>query len=138
MDVLKIKLKEDDNAERVCPGTIVALHGHHFDPGPWEKKNLKLYYYGETTEWDSEQFGEKRQGWVQVEVVANGDYTVSRLDNVAVNNIEYDIIIHYSELEVIVPCGKKSYKVLGDDYGLNPMRWFDTDELGFHSVKSDL
>ena len=49
-------------------------------------------------------------------------------------HITYDVIIDPCELEIMVPSGTKSYELIGDDYGLNPMRWFQMDEVGYHSL----
>ena len=79
----------------------------------------------------------QKKDWVQVDVVANGDYQKNELDGDDAKNIIYEIIIHCDQLEIIVPVGQKSFEVMGDDYGRCPLRWFEYDEVGFWSIKLD-
>ena len=70
----------DDNlSKKKYPpvGSVIALHGHHFDAHRWPNKERRVDFYGVVREWDTEQFGVERDEWVQVQVITNGDYVIN-------------------------------------------------------------
>ena len=128
---------EDEDVPPLDTGTVVALHGHHIDPNRWPDATKKIVFYGATVDWDEERFGVYKKNYVQVKINGNGDYVVNEIDNTDAKNIIFEIIVDRDEVEVILNSGQKSYEVFGDDYGLNPMRWFETNENGVHSLKEE-
>ena len=85
-------------------------------------------------ELDLERFPHKKENWVQIEVICNGDYVINRLQGHDNPNLVFDLTIHCSELELVAPAEMKSYEVFADDYGLNPMRWFSYHD-GYYKIK---
>ena len=78
---------------------------------------------------------EYKKNWVQVEILGNGDYTVSPIKGHDNPNILFDLILHAAHIEVILAAGQNKYEVFGDDYGLNPLRWFTVDSNGRYKIK---
>ena len=117
------------------PGSVIAIHGHHFDSERWRDISKKADFYGVVVDWDADAFPNKDKDWIQIQIVANGDYYINPLEGHNNPNIVFDLVIDPQEVEVIVPKGALTYEVYGDDYGKNPMRFFKANSEGFYTVK---
>ena len=122
---------------RIPPGTVIALNSHHVDANRFHRKNPPYNLYGVTVQWDEDRFGPERSRWVQVQAVANGEYTFEEDDSNNEKNIVFELVIKQKELEIIVNKGVINYIVEMDEYGLNPMRWFEADDDGFYTIKEE-
>ena len=117
------------------PGSVIALHGYHLDPHRFKDLSKKADFYGVIVPWDEDRFPNKEEDWVQVSVIANGEYVINHLEKIDSPNFLFELVIKNTELEVVVPAGSKSFEVFGDNYGLNPLRWFRCNQNGFYSVR---
>ena len=112
-------------------GSVVRVKTYHVDSNRFRSTVRAPYkLYGVVVQWDVDSFGLQNEDRVQVEVVANGEYTVEGDDSNNVTNIVFNVTLPVSEVDVIIQKGTINYIVANDEYGLNPICWVSVDDYG--------
>lgn len=137
MNSVKVHIiKEGENVavdhplgQDVKVGAVIACQGHHFDENRFDEFENPSTFYGIATDWQDERFGPETKGWIQVKVLADGDYCVNPEElSQYPEGIYYDFIVSKSQLRVVYPPGSDDHTKEIDEYGKSPMRFFVRNE----------
>ena len=103
-----------------------------------KKYNSKYpYFYGIVIPWSIKAYGYTRLGYVTVQVIGDGEYTVSSHENCNSNGVSIEITCMKSDLRFMLrKCDSKNIYLSDNDLVLDPLCFFEKDSRDSWIIKN--